>query len=191
MPSSKIGEEIRQLRLKKGLSLSEFARRTGMSKSMVSQVERGTTNPSVESVRTIAATLEVPVFSLFLQGNDSQDLLVRQDRRITLTVPDSKIVRQLITPDLHRAMVLLVACIPPHESSSPTFTTHLGEECIYVLRGTVTVHLQAETYDLNQGDSFYFPALQPHYFSNPTDTESEFLSSIVPPTLNHRPVRSG
>lgn len=188
--SSSIGEQIRQLRLQKGLTLSEFARRTGMSKSMVSQVERGTTNPSVETIRVIAATLEVPVFSLFLQGNDSQSLLVRKDERVSLTVPDSKIVRQLLTPDLHRSMVLLVACVPPHESSSPSFTTHIGEECIYVLRGTVTIHLQNETYELHQGDAFYFPARQPHYFSNPSDMESEFLSAIVPPTLNHRSVPS-
>ncbi len=188
--SSSIGEQIRHLRLKKGLTLSEFARRTGMSKSMVSQVERGTTNPSVETIRVIAATLEVPVFSLFLQGNDSQGLLVRKGERVSLTVPDSKIVRQLLTPDLHRSMVLLIACVPPHESSSPSFTTHIGEECIYVLRGTITVHLQNETYELHQGDSFFFPARQPHNFSNPSDVESEFLSAIVPPTLNHRPVRS-
>jgi transcriptional regulator with XRE-family HTH domain len=182
-----IGEQIRQLRLRKGLNLTEFARRTGISKSMISQIERGKTNPSVATVRLLAAALEVPVFTLFLQGNDSQGMLVKKDKRITIKVPDSDEVRQLITPDLHRNMVLLIACLPPHRSSSPSFTTHLGEECVLVLRGSITIHLPDENYALEAGDSFYFSPSQPHYSSNPGDTEAEFLSVIVPPTLNgHR-----
>ena len=182
-----IGERIRQLRLKKSLSLSEFARRTGMSKSMVSQVERGNTNPSVETIRGIAAALEVPVFTLFLDGNDSQEMLVRKDKRISLSIPDSIITRELVTPDMHRAMAVLVGRIPPCGTSSPNFTTHVGEECIFVLQGQVTIHLPDETYTLEPGDAFYFLSRQPHYFSNETESETEFLSVIVPPTLaRHR-----
>jgi len=182
-----IGERIRQLRLKKGFSLSEFARRTGMSKSMISQVERGNINPSVETIRGIAAALEVPVFTLFLDGNDSQEMLIRKDKRISLSIPDSNISRELVTPDMHRAMAVLVGRIPPSGASSPSFTSHVGEECIFVLQGQVTLHLPEETYTLGPGDAFYFHSRQPHYFSNDSDGEAEFLSVIVPPTLaRHR-----
>ncbi len=182
-----IGERIRQLRLTKNLSLSDFARRAGMSKSMVSQVERGNINPSIETIRGIAATLEVPVFTLFLDGNDSQEMLVKKDQRISLTIPDSNITRELVTPDMQRAMAVLVARIPPSGASSPNFTTHVGEECIFVLQGQLTINLPDETYTLGPGDAFYLLSRQPHYFSNKGDAEAEFLSVIVPPTLErHR-----
>jgi transcriptional regulator with XRE-family HTH domain len=175
-----IGSQIRKFRHNRGLSLSEFARLTGMSKSMVSQVERGLCNPSVEKIRSIAATLQVPVFTLFLNNKDSQGMLVRKDKRMTLNVPDSKIVRELLTPDLHRGIALVVARVPPCERSSPTFTTHLGEECIFVLRGRIMIHLHEETHLLETGDAIYFDGRQPHYCSNPDEIEAEFLSAMVP-----------
>ncbi len=182
-----IGEQIRHLRLKKGLNLTQFARRAGMSKSMISQIELGKTNPSVETVRQLAAVLQVPVFTLFLEGHDSHDMLVKKDKRIKIKVPDSDAVREILTPDLSRNMVLLLACLPPGRASSPSFTTHVGEECVFLLRGTITICLPDESYALEAGDSFYFAASQPHYCTNTGNTEAEFLSVIVPPTLDgHR-----
>ncbi len=178
-----IGSRIRELRHKKGLSVTELARRAGISKSMISQVEREDANPSVETVRAIAAALEVPVFALFLEEGQSPGALVRKSERITLTIPGSEIVRELLTPDLQRAMALILGRIPPGAVSSPAPTTHRGEECILVLQGTVVVHLQDEQYVLEAGDTFYFDARVPHLFTNPGDTEAELLSAIAPPTI--------
>ncbi len=183
-----IGEKVRDLRRKKGLSLTEFARRAGMSKSMISQIEGGNANPSVDTVRAMAAALEVPVFTLFLQDDEDRGTLVRKDERMTLSVPGTRAMRELLTPDLHRAMVLLICRLPPGESSSPSFTTHKGEECVFVLQGEVRVHLQDGECDLHTGDSFYFDAQQPHVFSNPGSSEAEFLSVITPPTIQGRSV---
>lgn len=181
-----IGEQIRQLRVKKCLSLTEFARRAGISKSMISQIESGKTNPSVETVRQLAAALAVPVFTLFLRGNDSLGMLVKRDQRIKISVPDSAATRELLTPDLQRNMVVLTACLPAGQLSSPDFTTHEGEECVFLLRGTIIIHLPDGDYTMQAGDSFYVSAFQPHYCSNPGDSESEYLSVIVPPTLDGR-----
>jgi transcriptional regulator with XRE-family HTH domain len=183
-----IGERIRELRRKKGLSLTEFARRTGLSKSMISQVETGNTNPSVDTVRSLALALEVPLFVLFLDENESQGTLVRRDERPSLVMPGSNMVRELLTPDLNRAMVLVVGKIPVGETSSPSFTTHRGEECVVVLSGRLSVHLTGEVCELDSGDAFYFSATQPHFFGNPGNTEVEFLSAITPPTVLGRSV---
>jgi transcriptional regulator with XRE-family HTH domain len=182
-----IGEQIRKLRLKKGISLTEHARRTALSKSMLSQVERGLANPSVEKIRSLAEALQVPVFTLFLNGNESRDMLVKKDNRVTLTVPDSKIVRELLTPDLNRSMTLVVARVPPRERSSPTFATHQGEECVFVLRERIILYLQDQAHTLECGDAIYFDGRQPHYCCNPEDEGAEFLSAVVPDKLDtHR-----
>lgn len=56
---------IRELRLRKGLTLHQLAGLTGMSVAMISQVERGITDPSLETLRRISEALEVPLFDLF------------------------------------------------------------------------------------------------------------------------------
>ncbi len=185
-----IGEQIRKLRRKKGISLTKLAYQTGLSKSMLSQVERGLSNPSIEKIRSLAEALQVPVFTLFLDGHESQGMLIKKDKRIALYVPDSRAIRELLTPDLNRAMLLVIARIPPHDCSSPTLTTHLGEECVFVLRGKINIQLHDELFALESGDSFYFDARVPHRSINPDDTEAEFLSIVVPATLERRQVRT-
>ena len=177
--SMMIAVQIRQLRQKRGLTVTELARRAGVSKSMISQVENGGTAPSIETMRSIAAVLEVPLFTLFLNQEDSDGALVRKDERITLMIPGSDATRELLTPNLQRAMALVIGRIPPGTASSPSPTTHRGEECVFVLQGKVTVHLKGESYLLNAGDAFYFDARLPHFFTNPGDTEAEFLSAIT------------
>jgi transcriptional regulator with XRE-family HTH domain len=183
-----IGDQIRELRRKKGISLTDLAQQTGLSKSMLSQVERGLSNLSVEKIRSLAEALQVPVFTLFLDAHEFQGMLVKKGKRIALCVPDSNATRELLTPDLNRAMLLVIARIPPHECSSPTLTTHLGEECLFILRGRINFQLQDEFFALETGDSFYFDARVPHKSINPDNTEAEFLSVVVPATLERRQV---
>jgi quercetin dioxygenase-like cupin family protein len=150
----------------------------GVSKSLISQVERGKANPSVETARAIAAVLEVPLFSLFLEEDDCGSALVRRGERIRLTVPGSETVRELLTPDLERDMVLVLSRIRPGGKSSSSPASHKGEECVFVLRGILEVTLQDEDYVLEAGDTLYFDARVPHLFSNPSNTEVEFVCAM-------------
>jgi len=178
-----VGAQIRRFRIKKRISVSDLARRAGVSKSLISQLERGNVNPSIETVRAIASALEVPTFTLFLEQDDNHGTLVRKDQRLLLEVPGSQIVRELLTPNLDRAMLLVIGKVPPHTSSSPSPTTHRGEEAVYVLRGQLDVQLQDELHSMDAGDTLYFDARVPHLFTNPGDTEAEILSVIAPPSV--------
>jgi transcriptional regulator with XRE-family HTH domain len=180
-----IGARIRQFRLKKRLSLSELARRADVSKSMISQIEHHSANPSIETVRALASALEVPIFALFLEKGGSHSALVRKSERITVTVPGSESVRELLTPNLQQDMVLILSRIPPGATSSPSPVSHQKEECIFVLRGKLGAHLQDETYFLEAGDTLYFDARLPHFFTNPGNTEEvEFICAISPGSLS-------
>jgi transcriptional regulator with XRE-family HTH domain len=174
-----IGERIRELRVEQELSVSELARRAGVSKSLVSQVEHNRTNPSVETVQAIAQALEVPLFSLFLEEDGPQSSLVRAQERLRLTVPGSEAVRELLTPDLDRDMILLYSRIGPGSKSSRRHASHAGEECVYVLRGRLTVAVHDEVSVLEPGDSFYFDARLPHLFWNDSEEEdAEFIAAM-------------
>ena len=171
-----LGARIRQFRNRKGLTLAELAEQAGVSKSMISQIENGKATPSVETVRSIALALDVPVYVLFLDDDHSINGLVRRQDRIKLIVPDSSAEREMLTPDYQRKMVLVIARLGAALSSSPSPVTHLGEECILVLKGTITLDVGDSSTVLNAGDAYYFNAQMPHRCRNTGDSEAEYLS---------------
>ena len=105
-----LGPRIRTLRLERKLTLQAVAEKARVSQSLISQVERGLASPSVNTLRRIAGALDVPIAALFLGGEMSDDesdragrrLVVRRHERKGLSVPRSKVVYELLTPDLNR-----------------------------------------------------------------------------------------
>jgi transcriptional regulator with XRE-family HTH domain len=181
-----LGERIRALRIAQNLSVSELARRAGVSKSLVSQIEHNRTNPSVETVQAIASALEAPLFSFFLEEDGLHTSVVRSCERLRLVVPGSQAIRELLTPDLNRDMVVVYSRIGPSSQSSRHPASHKGEEFIYVLHGELTVTVHDNVCVLGPGDSFYFDARLPHLFSNRSEEEDvEFIcgmsSRVLPP----------
>ncbi|GGF30973.1 hypothetical protein GCM10010954_32670 [Halobacillus andaensis] len=68
-----IGERIRVLRLGKGLSVNQFANLSGVSKSYISNIERGVQkNPSLSVMRKLATTLDVPLEDLLSHVNEQR-----------------------------------------------------------------------------------------------------------------------
>lgn len=181
-----IGQQIKKFRLSRGLRASDLARRADVSKSLISQIERGNANPSIDTIRAIASTLEIPLFALFLEENGPQSALVRKNERVTLKLPGSDAMRELLTPDLNRDMVLILSRIGPRGKSSPEPVSHKGEECTFVLRGKLEQRLGDETYLLEAGDTFYFDARIPHLIVNPSDVEeAEFIAAMSSGTFLH------
>jgi transcriptional regulator with XRE-family HTH domain len=172
-----VGATIRAVRERRGLSVTELARQVGVSKGQISQIERGTSNASIPVLRAIAKALGVPLFSLFVDDNP-HDALVRRDERRRLHVPGSKIVRELLVPDLHRRIVLLSATFAPGESSADEPASHSGEECVVVLKGRMRIEVSGHVLDLDEGDSFYFDSTRPHIFRNVSDEPAEIMAAI-------------
>ena len=65
-----IGQRIRQVREKKGLSQGDIERVTGLLRCYTSRVENGHTVPSLETLERFAAALDVPLYSLFYLGDE-------------------------------------------------------------------------------------------------------------------------
>ncbi len=175
---SRIGAHIRALREQRGMSVTELGRRTGVTKSQISQIERGGSNPSLPVLRAIAKALGVPLFTLFVD-DDPHDALVRRDERRQLHVPGSEVVRELLVPDLHRQIILIAARFHPGQSSAGEPTTHSGEECVVVLEGQMEIEVNGRAVRLNTGDSFYFDSTTPHMFRNPGEEPAEILAAIT------------
>lgn len=79
-----LGKRIKETREKMGLSIKELAIRVDVSSSLLSQIERDLANPSLNTLRSIAAQLEVPMFSFFEENKTSETIVVRHDERIRI-----------------------------------------------------------------------------------------------------------
>lgn len=161
-----IGAALRDLRTEKRLTLQQLATRTGLSASLISQVERNQADPSVVTLVKLAQALEVPV-GHFFAAPPRPNCVVRKSQRKKLTFPESNLVYELLSPDGARRLELLMIHLAPEQHDTEGTVTHPGEECGVVLAGRMEIQVGKETYVLEEGDSIHFSSELPHRLRNP------------------------
>lgn len=172
---------IRAVRGRRQLTLTELARRTGLSPGLISQVERGHTNPSLETLRRVAEALDVAIFELFEQDAAQCVAVVRQQRRMLVRSPQGGITYTRVSPGVGRLEVL-EGTLEPGGESSPEPWSHPSEECVVVLEGTLVVEVDDTAYQLAEGDSCYFDSRRPHRYRNGSAGRTRFLVTVTPPS---------
>ncbi len=176
-----LGATVRQARLERGLTLAALAAEVGLSPSALSQIERGAMNPSIVSLRRIAAALERPVFSLLGPEVAHAQVVVRADERRTLRLPGSPVVYQLLSPNLQGRLEMLYYEI---EVGGVTFEgglAHPGEECVVMLEGHGRLEVAGTTYELEAGDAATFSSGLAHALRNVGEVPVRAVSCITPP----------
>jgi transcriptional regulator with XRE-family HTH domain len=177
-----VGVRIRELRTVQGMTLTELARSTGLSVGLISQVERGLTDPSLETLRRIARTLDVPLFRLFREPDPEPEVaVVRRERRMQVSSPHGGVDYQRLSPGFGR-LELLEGTLDPGAVSAAQPWSHPSEECVTVQRGRLVVEVGAQRYELERGDSCYFDSRAPHRYVNPTQEPVVFLVAVTPPS---------
>ena len=79
-----LGEHVRNIRKKRGITLKELAEKTGLSIGYISQIERDLTDPSLSTLRKLSAALDIPTY-LFMGGESSTGLTTRQADMLILS----------------------------------------------------------------------------------------------------------
>ena len=178
----RLGESVRRLREERGFSLKKLAKEAGVSESFISQIERGVANPSVASLRRIAAALSTSVAALF-EGLSQEPRLMRAKDRPRLTHPKRKWKDSLLTPEGAKRLQVIMSVIEPGGGSGDEPYTHdSDEECVIVLKGELEFGVGNETYSLYEGDSLTFESRMPHWNRNPSGTKTEVLWILTPPS---------
>lgn len=180
-----MGQQIRELRKARGMTLSDLAHGTGLSISYVSQVERGVSSPSVIALYDISRELGVNVSFFFADtpGEDDSEaaFIVRAGRRRRV-VFEAGAFDELLSPSLKNNLELLMSHFPPGAVSGARPYTHEGEEGGVVLSGELDLWIADKHYTLSAGDSFAFASTLPHRYGNPGHTETIVIWAITPPS---------
>ena len=165
-----IGTKLRVLRLKKKMGLVELGRHTGLSPAMLSKIERGRLFPTLPTLLRIALVFSVGLEFFFAGARDKPLVaVVRKAERVTL--PDRPGAKQaayrfesLDFPATERRFNSYYAEFFPAAPEALRPHAHPGVEFLYVLTGTLSVHVDGGEQALDEGDSMYFDSSLPHAY---------------------------
>lgn len=184
MSDLNISENISKYRKEKNLTIKDLASLAGVTSSLLSQIEKGTANPSLNTLKQISRALDVQLFNFFIQDVPSENLVVRRDNRKKMIFPESdNFTYELLTPSLNTSIEFMLMKVPAHSSSSEEMYGHKGEEVAYITKGCIDLQLANDVLTLNSGDSVIIPSHAIHKWINTTDDDCEVIFAVTPPSF--------
>lgn len=184
-----LGAKIRKLRQRRSLTLQEVAALSGLSKSLLSQIENEVSAPPITTLVRIAKALGVQIGYFFRHESSVQRIsVVRQNaRKEDATGPHSRPARlgyryvPLAHPLANQHMEPFWVHFAPRAESADTFFRHSGEEFIYVQEGRLEFKGGDQTIVVEPGDSLYFESSMPHMVRNLGPEPAAALAVIYTP----------
>ena len=170
LEASALGGTIRRLRQQRKLSLHMLAGRAEMSVSMLSQIERGISSPSLKSLTKIRLALGVPISSLFespdARTNPGAKYVRSLADRPNLDLGPAYLVKQLLSPSVAKDLQFMILTIPPGGGSGDMPYSSPGEKGGLMLEGSLRLFIGDDIVDVREAESFQFDSSIPHHFKN-------------------------
>jgi len=179
-----VGARLKQLRLSRGISQRELAKRAGVTNSTVSLVEQNNVSPSVSSLKKILDALSVSISAFFAGDELSQPQSFYRQGELT-EIGDGTLSWQLVAARRPaRRMSIIHERYPPGADSGEEMLEHDGEEGGVVISGQIEITVNGEVGVLGAGDAYYFDSRLPHRFRNIGDEACVIVSASTPPTFS-------
>ncbi|WP_425481234.1 helix-turn-helix domain-containing protein [Metabacillus lacus] len=172
---------LKSLRKMRNYSYDQLSALTGVSKGMLSQIEKGEASPTISTLWKIANGLQVSFSSLIEESSAGPDIVKRAEKE---PVTSSSEAFQLFSyfPFHHQRKFEIYYIELSPDSRHESEEHHGGvEEYILVTEGQVTVDIAQEHYRLGKGDALRFQANREHFYSNETRNPAGFYLLIYYP----------
>ena len=182
-----IGKKIRVLRKNAGLVLQDLSDRTGLSKPLLSQIEKEVVSPPIATLLKISKALSVNI-GFFFQDNDPEEkvVLVRRDER---KVIDSRYFGREESGYYHEALAYkrskkymepFLVEFKRKKADRLSYFSHEGEEFIYLLEGTLEFRTENQHYVFYPGDPLCFESSIPHAYRALERKNARALTVVYP-----------
>lgn len=184
-----IGARLRNLRTEHGFSIRALAERADISSSVISEVERGKTEPSISTLKRLAAALGTSITYFFTTPSQANGHVIRASARKEVSfkyhsdsdedqrssIQARGVHFEVASPDSSEVLEAIYGRYEPGASTGDELYTHEGEEWGMVLSGRFKVTLADEVYFLDPGDSIWFHSNIPHKIENVASGVSEYI----------------
>jgi len=176
-----IGERIKALRGSRGLTLEALADKSGVSRAMLSRIERGESNPTAQLLGRVCAGLDVTLSALFAETERAASPLARRADQAVWRDPGSGYVRRVVTPPNCGAAADIVDVEFPPGASVTMESSRMPalDQQIVLLAGRMDITVGDTTHRLDVGDCLYIHLGQPVSFHNPGSKAAHYLVVVA------------
>ena len=182
---SAIGRQVRALRKKLDMTVTELAGVARLSPGMLSKIENGLTSPSLATLKALSVALNVPVTALFAKFEEQREAtFVRHGEGLRIERRGSRNGHHYkLLGHSHDRMIAVEPYLITltHESETFPYFQHAGTEFLYMLEGRMGYRHGDRVYAMARGDSLFFDADVPHGPETLDELPINFLSIIVYP----------
>ena len=186
-----IGEKIKNVREMKNISVEDMANRSGLSEEQIIRIEGNEDFPSLAPLIKIARVLGVRLGTFLDDQQELGPVVCRKESRENtegigfsnnaVTKHKYMSYHALSQDKSGRHMEPFFIDIEPSDDTDFIFSTHEGEEFIYVIAGSVEINYGKETYSLNEGDSIYYDSIVAHHVHATNGRPARILGVIYTP----------
>jgi transcriptional regulator with XRE-family HTH domain len=178
-----IGQRLRQLRLRLGLSQREVARRAGVSNATISMIEADRVSPSISALKQILSALGGSLADFFGSTDDERERVLFRADELTEIAGGAISFRQVGANLQGHALQMLHERYRPGAQSGKKMLSHQGEEAGLVIKGRLALEVDGRRYQLGPGDAYSFDSRKPHSFHNIGEPELVVVSACTPPSF--------
>jgi transcriptional regulator with XRE-family HTH domain len=181
--NSRIAGRVKTLRMGLRMTLDELAAKSGVSRSMISLVERGESSATAVVLEKIATGLDVPLATLFDDSSAPPNPISRASERASWRDPQSGYMRWNVSPanfpsPIQISEILLPAGARVAYETAGHVPTHRQ---VWVLQGVVEIQSGKTTYRLSEGDCLAMQLNEPIVYRNPTRKAARYVVVLAKP----------
>ncbi len=165
-----IGNIIRTERKLQNITLSEASEKTGVSKAMLAQIERGESSPTISTIWKISTGLHIPMATLLAQEKTADYKVNKLSHIETISDLDGHIrIYNLFPFDPFSALDYLYIEMDPNTKYFSTGHVNAQEEYVVVTHGNLNMHIGSRVFPMEKGDSITFNGDEEHAYENVSD----------------------
>jgi len=175
--NARIAQRVRDLRASSGLSLDALATQCGISRSMISLIERGESSPTAVLLEKLATGLGVPLAALFDEPRPSASPVARAADQPSWRDPHSGYVRRNVSPSGVGSQIQIVEVTFPAKARVSYETgprEPVVHQQVWVLEGAIDITVGDERHRLGRGDCLAMVLDAPITFHNPHKTAARY-----------------
>ena len=170
-----IAMNLKQLRTERNLTLGQLAKESGVSKAILSDMEKGESNPTINTIIKVSKGLNVP-YSRLMEGVEPESTLVRRQETVMQANENHHYrIFCYFTTSPTRNFELFRVELDPNSSNASIAHPPKSQEYLYVLEGELTLETETASYTLHPGDSLGFASSVPHTYHNRQTEQAVFL----------------
>lgn len=173
---SVIGERLRLLRSARNQTLDDLATASGVSRAMISRIERGEASPTAQLLSRLCAALDLTL-SAFFAFSQEGDALSRGETQVVWRDPETGYQRRAVSaPNTAARVEVIEVEFPagariayPPETAKAGITQH-----VWLFSGSLRMTVAGTVHDLRPGDCLYMSITEGHVFENPGDIAARY-----------------